>query len=89
MVVFDDPKWNIGFANGQVPDEAAALHSVCVREPGTFSRLLKFDPPRMAPYGMHMNSDNDGNNNTANNNYNNGNGEQDGFKPVPVLLPRT
>lgn len=50
----------------------------------------------MAPYGMHMNSDeNNGNNgisssnvHTGGNGYN-GNGEQDGFRPIPVLLPRT
>ncbi|ORC89223.1 mitochondrial DNA primase [Trypanosoma theileri] len=46
IVVFEDKEWNIGFPNGIVPDAVAALHSVCVREPGTYSRLLHFDAPR-------------------------------------------
>ncbi|EPY36341.1 mitochondrial DNA primase [Strigomonas culicis] len=47
IVVFDDPKWQIGFPGGRVPEEAAALHSVCVREPGSFTRLLRYEPPRV------------------------------------------
>lgn len=46
MVVFDEPKWNIGFPGGKVSDEQAALHSICVRDPATYSRLLTFEPPR-------------------------------------------
>lgn len=46
--VFDDPKWNIGFPDGKVPEAAAALHSVCVRAEGTYTRVLRFDPPRIS-----------------------------------------
>lgn len=46
IVVFDDPKWNLGFPGGKVSDEAAALHSVCLRDPSTFSRTLTFASPR-------------------------------------------
>ncbi|RNF03963.1 putative mitochondrial DNA primase [Trypanosoma rangeli] len=46
IIVFEDKKWNIGFPNGVVPDSVAALHSTCVREGGTYSRLLHFDAPR-------------------------------------------
>ncbi|ESS63256.1 mitochondrial DNA primase [Trypanosoma cruzi Dm28c] len=47
ITVFEDKKWNIGFPNGVVPDPVAALHSACVRESGTYSRLLHFEAPRM------------------------------------------
>ncbi|RNF13244.1 putative mitochondrial DNA primase [Trypanosoma conorhini] len=46
ITVYEDKKWNIGFPNGVVPDAVAALHSACVRESGTYSRLLHFDAPR-------------------------------------------
>ncbi|EKF26936.1 mitochondrial DNA primase, putative [Trypanosoma cruzi marinkellei] len=46
ITVFEDKKWNIGFPNGVVPDPVAALHSACVRESGTYSRLLHFEAPR-------------------------------------------
>lgn len=48
MVVFESERWNIGFPNGKVPDADAALHSLCVREPGTYERLLTFKPPMSA-----------------------------------------
>ncbi|KAG5504774.1 hypothetical protein GH5_05401 [Leishmania sp. Ghana 2012 LV757] len=54
IVVFDEPKWNIGFPDGKVSDEQAALHSICVRDPSTFSRVLTFEAPRqynMPAYG--------------------------------------
>ncbi|KAG5478675.1 hypothetical protein LSCM1_06079 [Leishmania martiniquensis] len=54
IAVFNDPKWNIGFPSGKVSDEQAALHSICVRDPSTFSRVLTFDAPRqlhMPAYG--------------------------------------
>ncbi|KPA84002.1 putative mitochondrial mitochondrial DNA primase, putative (PRI1) [Leptomonas pyrrhocoris] len=47
IVVFDDPKWNLGFPGGKVSDAQAALHSVCVRDPATFTRTLTFASPRM------------------------------------------
>ncbi|SYZ66057.1 mitochondrial_DNA_primase (plasmid) [Leishmania braziliensis MHOM/BR/75/M2904] len=54
IVVFDEPKWHIGFPGGKVSDEQAALHSICVRDPSTFSRVLTFESPRqynMPAYG--------------------------------------
>lgn len=57
MVVFDEPKWNIGFSGGKVPDEEAALHSICVRDPSTYSRLLRFEPPRSTTHQRAMTDD--------------------------------
>jgi hypothetical protein len=56
IVVFDDPTWNIGFKDGKVSDEEAALHSVCVRDPATFTRTLTFESPR-SYYGGALSKD--------------------------------
>ncbi|GET88728.1 hypothetical protein, conserved [Leishmania tarentolae] len=77
MIVYDEPKWNIGFPGGKVSDEQAALHSICVRDPSTFSRLLTFDAPRqygMPAYGGRKGACSEGNT---------------GGLPPQVLLPRT
>lgn len=42
LAVYHSPRWNIGFKDGKVPDAEAALHSICVREPGSFKRVLRF-----------------------------------------------
>ncbi|KPI88374.1 mitochondrial DNA primase putative (PRI1) [Leptomonas seymouri] len=59
IVVFDDPKWNIGFPNSKVSDEQAALHSVCLRDPATFSRTLTFASPRSYHGMAYKGDDND------------------------------
>ncbi|CCW63762.1 unnamed protein product [Phytomonas sp. EM1] len=77
MVVFDEPRWNIGFPGGRVPDRAAALHSVIVREAGTFSRVLTFEPPRSSEEMRHS--------------VKSGDEAEEGaeVRPPRVLLPRT
>lgn len=48
MIVFPGKKWNIGpgvLKDGSVDDAVAALHSICIREPGTFKRLIERKPP--------------------------------------------
>lgn len=57
IVVFDDPKWNIGFPRGKVSDAEAALHSVCVRDPATFTRTLTFASPRAYQGGAFSKAD--------------------------------
>ncbi|RHW70925.1 mitochondrial DNA primase [Trypanosoma brucei equiperdum] len=75
IVVFEDKDWNIGFPDGIVPDAKAALHSACIREEGTYSRLLHFDPPRNFPTAFE-------------NSGANGSGAAED-KKIKVLLPRT
>ncbi|KAG5504391.1 hypothetical protein JKF63_04842 [Porcisia hertigi] len=78
IVVFDEPKWNIGFPGGKVSDEQAAIHSICVRDPSTFSRVLTFEAPRqhqMPAYGGSKATGGDDNETTR--------------LPPQVLLPRT
>ncbi|CAJ1026102.1 putative Primase C terminal 2 (PriCT-2) [Leishmania utingensis] len=78
IVVFDEPKWHIGFPGGKVSDEQAALHSICVRDPSTFSRVLTFESPRqynMPAYGGSRVTHGDSNEGTP--------------LPPQVLLPRT
>ncbi|CBZ27217.1 conserved hypothetical protein [Leishmania mexicana MHOM/GT/2001/U1103] len=78
IIVFDDPKWNIGFPGGKVSDEQAALHSICVRDPSTFSRVLTFEAPRqhnMPAYGGSDRACGDGN--------------EGALLPPQVLLPLT
>ncbi|CBZ34280.1 hypothetical protein, conserved [Leishmania donovani] len=78
IIVFDEPKWNIGFPGGKVSDEQAALHSICVRDPSTFSRVLTFEAPRqhnMPAYGGSKGACGDGN--------------EGALRPPQVLLPRT
>ncbi|KAK7194285.1 mitochondrial DNA primase [Novymonas esmeraldas] len=77
IVVYDDTKWNLGFPGGKVSDEQAALHSICVRDPSTFSRVLTFDTPRgfqIPAYGGGKAVGADG---------------KDVALPPQVLLPRT
>ncbi|KAH9593531.1 Primase [Trypanosoma melophagium] len=91
IVVFEDKDWNIGFPNGIVPDPVAALHSVCVREPGTYSRLLQFDAPRtsQAQEETLIAAGGYGGNNNIHNSNNNSGGTSPEVKLPAVLLPRT
>nr|CAB55379.1 hypothetical protein L7836.04 [Leishmania major] len=78
IIVFDESKWNIGFPGGKVSDEQAALHSICVRDPSTFSRVLTFEAPRqsnMPAYGGSKGAC--------------GDGSEGALRPPQVLLPLT
>ncbi|EPY35893.1 mitochondrial DNA primase [Angomonas deanei] len=86
MVVFEDARWNIGFPNGVVPPEAAALHSVCIREPGTYSRLLTFTPPAAKPFEPRTRDNNNYNADLSKDAYEEGD-VQETVKIIPVPLP--
>lgn len=86
MAVFEDANWNIGFKDGKVPDEVAALHSVVVRPEGTYKRLLTFDAPR-GGYQGHPGFASPASAGTGGKPATDG--DAPAFKPVIVLLPRT
>ncbi|KEG09015.1 mitochondrial DNA primase [Trypanosoma grayi] len=77
IVVFEDERWNIGFPKGVVSDADAALHSACIREAGTFTRLLHFDAPR----SLTLQDDASGSGSSG--------AAGTAVKLPPVLLPRT